>query len=134
MSDINVVPYIDVMLVLLVIFMVTAPLITQGVKVDLPQANAEVISGEAAEPLVITVDREGEMFLDVGQDKGQPMDPDKIMVRIRAVLKYRPNTRIMIKGDAGVSYGRVVDAMVLAQAAGAPSVGLITTPPERQRR
>jgi biopolymer transport protein TolR len=102
--------------------------------VDLPQANAEVISGEAAEPLVITVDREGEMFLDVGQDKGQPMDPDKIMVRIRAVLKYRPNTRIMIKGDAGVSYGRVVDAMVLAQAAGAPSVGLITTPPERQRR
>lgn len=134
MSDINVVPYIDVMLVLLVIFMVTAPLITQGVKVDLPQANAEVISSEAAEPLVITVDREGDMFLDVGQGKGQPMDPNKIMVRIQAVLKYRPNTPIMIKGDAGVSYGRVVDAMVLAQAAGAPSVGLITTPPERRTR
>jgi biopolymer transport protein TolR len=133
MSDINVVPYIDVMLVLLVIFMVTAPLITQGVKVELPQADAEVISSEASEPLVITVDQFGDLYLDVGEDKNQPMDPQNLMVRIQAVLKYRPKTPIMVKGDAGVSYGRVVQAMVLAQAAGAPSVGLITTPPERPK-
>jgi len=133
MSEINVVPYIDVMLVLLVIFMVTAPLITQGVKVELPQADAEVISSEASEPVIITVDQFGDLYLDVGEDKNQPIDPESLMVRIQAVLKYRPDTPIMVKGDAGVSYGRVVEAMVLAQAAGAPSVGLITIPPERRK-
>lgn len=131
MSEINVVPYIDVMLVLLVIFMVTAPLITQGVKVDLPQADAEVISAETSEPVVITVDQFGDLYLDVGEDKNQPVDPQTLMVRVSAVLKYNPNVPIMVKGDAAVNYGRVVEAMVLAQAAGAPSVGLITVPPER---
>ena len=131
MSEINVVPYIDVMLVLLVIFMVTAPLITQGVKVELPEADAEVISSESSEPVVITVDEFGDLYLDVGEEKNQPVDPDTLLVRIGAVLKYNPNVPIMIKGDAAVYYGRVVEAMVLAQAAGAPSVGLITMPPER---
>jgi biopolymer transport protein TolR len=131
MSEINVVPYIDVMLVLLVIFMVTAPLITQGVKVELPQADAEVISAETSEPVVITVDQFGDLYLDVGEDKNLPVDPQTLMVRISAVLKYNPNVPIMVKGDATVDYGRVVEAMVLAQAAGAPSVGLITVPPER---
>jgi biopolymer transport protein TolR len=131
MSEINVVPYIDVMLVLLVIFMVTAPLITQGVKVELPQADAEVISAETSEPVVITVDQFGDFYLDVGEEKNQPVDPETLMVRIGAVLKYNPSLPIMIKGDAAVDYGRVVEAMVLAQAAGAPSVGLITVPPER---
>ena len=131
MSEINVVPYIDVMLVLLVIFMVTAPLITQGVKVELPQADAEVISGESSEPVVITVDQFGDLYLDVGEEKTQPVDGQTLMVRIAAVLKYNPNVPIMVKGDSAVDYGRVVEAMVLAQAAGAPSVGLITVPPER---
>jgi len=131
MSEINVVPYIDVMLVLLVIFMVTAPLITQGVKVELPQADAEVIAGETSEPVVITVDQFGDLYLDLGEDKSSPVDPETLMVRISAVLKYNPKVPIMVKGDATVSYGRVVEAMVLAQAAGAPSVGLITVPPER---
>ncbi|MEA3278238.1 MAG: protein TolR [Pseudomonadota bacterium] len=131
MSEINVVPYIDVMLVLLVIFMVTAPLITQGVKVDLPQADAEVLEGETSEPVVITVDQFGDLYLDVGEDKNQPVDPDTLMIRVKAVLKYNPKVPIMVKGDAAVDYGRVIDAMVLAQAAGAPSVGLITVPPER---
>jgi len=130
-SEINVVPYIDVMLVLLVIFMVTAPLITQGVKVELPQADAEVISGETSEPVVITVDQFGDLYLDVGEDKNRPVDPQTLLVRVSAVLKYNPNVPIMVKGDAAVDYGRVVEAMVLAQAAGAPSVGLITVPPER---
>jgi biopolymer transport protein TolR len=133
MSEINVVPYIDVMLVLLVIFMVTAPLITQGVKVELPQAEAEVISGDASEPVIITVDQFGDLYLDVGENKNQPIDPESLMARLQAVLKYRPETPIMVKGDAGVTYGKVVQAMVLAQAAGAPSVGLITVPAERSK-
>ena len=131
MSEINVVPYIDVMLVLLVIFMVTAPLITQGVKVDLPEADAEVISAETAEPVIITVDQFGDLYLDVGEEKNQPVDRETLLVRVSAVLKYNPNLPIMVKGDAAVDYGRVVEAMVLAQAAGAPSVGLITVPPDR---
>jgi biopolymer transport protein TolR len=134
MSEINVVPYIDVMLVLLVIFMVTAPLITQGVKVELPEADAEVIGGEASEPVVITVDQFGDLYLDLGENKNEPVDPDTLIVRISAVLKYKPETPIMVKGDRTVDYGRVVEAMVLAQAAGAPSVGLITVPPESIER
>jgi biopolymer transport protein TolR len=130
MSEINVVPYIDVMLVLLVIFMVTAPLITQGVKVDLPQADAEVISTETFEPLVITVDQFGDLYLDMGEDRSQPVDREVLLARISAVLKYNPGVPVLVKGDAAVDYGRVVEAMVLAQAAGAPSVGLITVPTE----
>ena len=134
MSEINVVPYIDVMLVLLVIFMVTAPLITQAVKVDLPQADAEVLEGESTEPVIITVDQFGDLYLDVGEEKNQPVDAQTLLVRIQAVLKYNPNVPILVKGDTQVGYGHVVHAMVLAQAAGAPSVGLITTPPERRER
>ena len=131
MSEINVVPYIDVMLVLLVIFMVTAPLITQGVKVDLPQADAEVISETTSEPVTITVDRFGDLYLDVGKAKNQPIDRETLRVRLSTVFKHNPRVPIMIRGAAAVDYGHVVEAMVLAQAAGAPSVGLITTPPER---
>lgn len=130
MSEINVVPYIDVMLVLLVIFMVTAPLITQGVKVDLPQTDAEVISEEDSRPVIITIDRFGNLYLDLGEAKHQPVDRETLLTRLRAVLKYNPKVSILVKGDAAVDYGRVVEAMVLAQAAGAPGVGLITVPSE----
>jgi len=128
MSDINVVPYIDVMLVLLVIFMVTAPLMTQGVKVDLPRAAAAAIADEG-EPVVITVDQFGDLYLDLGAEKNQPVDPEILLVKVGAVLRNNPDVPILVKGDAAVDYGRVVEAMVLAQAAGAPSVGLITEPP-----
>ena len=131
MSEINVVPYIDVMLVLLVIFMVTAPLITQGVKVELPQADAEVIAGETTDPVVVTVDQFGDFYLDLGEDKTQAVDEDTLITRVAAVLKYKPKTPIMVRGDRNVDYGRVVEAMVLIQAAGAPGVGLITEIPER---
>ena len=130
MSEINVVPYIDVMLVLLIIFMVTAPLITQGVKVELPQADAEPLSEESEEPLIISVNREGALYLNVGDNKGDPLKDEALMVRVAAVLKNKPKTPVMVRGDSQVDYGRVVHAMVLAQAAGAPSVGLITEPPE----
>ena len=131
MSEINVVPYIDVMLVLLVIFMITAPLLTQGVKVDLPQAESEPMSMEADDPLVITVNAAGEMFVDVGEGKDQPVDAETLMLRVQAVLKYKPKTPIMVRGDTHVDYGRVVTAMVLAQAGGAETVGLITESPEQ---
>ncbi len=130
MAEINVVPYIDVMLVLLVIFMITAPLLTQGVKVDLPQADAEPLPAEADDPVLISVNADGEFFIDIGEGKNDPVDRETLMTRVAAVLKYRPKTPIMVKGDRNVDYGRVVEAMVLAQAAGAPSVGLITEIPE----
>lgn len=131
MSEINVVPYIDVMLVLLVIFMITAPLLTQGVDVDLPQADAEPLPSEADDPVVVSVNRAGEIFIDIGENKDQPVDSETLVTRIQAVLKYKPKTPILVRGDAGVAYGRVVEAMVLVQAGGAPSVGLITEPPEQ---
>ena len=131
MAEINVVPYIDVMLVLLVIFMITAPLLSQGVKVDLPQADAAPLPQEADEPVVVSVDRDGAFFIDVGDGRDQPMDADTLLNRVAAVLKYKPRTPILVRGDSAVGYGRVVEAMVLIQAAGAPNVGLITEPPER---
>ncbi len=133
MSEINVVPYIDVMLVLLVIFMITAPLLTQGVKVDLPEADAEAIEQKDDLPVVITVDRSGDFYVDVGEGKDKPVDAQTLVVRLQAVLKYKPKTAILVRADSQVDYGRVVRAMVLAQAAGAPSVGLITEPPPAKK-
>ncbi len=130
MSEINVVPYIDVMLVLLVIFMITAPLLTQGVKVDLPQAESEPLPNEADDPVVVSVNAQGELFIDVGEGKNDPVDEDTLITRIQAVLRYKPKTPIMVRGDKNVDYGRVVEAMVLIQAGGAPNVGLITETPE----
>jgi len=129
-AEINVVPYIDVMLVLLVIFMITAPLLTQGVQVELPQADAEPLSAEADDPVVVSVNAEGDFFIDIGEGKNQPIDANTLVTRIAALLKYKPRTPIMVKGDKRVDYGRVMEAMVLIQAGGAPNVGLITEPSE----
>jgi biopolymer transport protein TolR len=130
MSQINVVPYIDVMLVLLIIFMITAPLLTQGVKVDLPQAAAEPLPPEAEDPLVVSVTAAGDYYIDVGADREQAVDAETLQLRVAAVLRNQPRTPIMVRGDRNVDYGRVVDAMVLLQAAGAPSVGLVTESPD----
>jgi len=130
MAEINVVPYIDVMLVLLVIFMITAPLLTQGVKVELPQADAEPLPAEADNPVVVSVNSQGDFFIDIGEGKNNPVDADTLVVRIQALLEYKPKTPIMVKGDRNVDYGRIMEAMVLIQAGGAPSVGLITESPE----
>lgn len=130
MSEINVVPYIDVMLVLLVIFMITAPLLTQGVKVELPQASARPMSSHKQKPLILTVDIRGQFYLDVGAEPNQPLDAATLVARIAAVLQSKKGTQVLVRGDEGVSYGKVMDAMVLAQRAGAPSVGLITRNPE----
>ncbi|QKT05054.1 protein TolR [Ectothiorhodospiraceae bacterium 2226] len=128
MSEINVVPYIDVMLVLLVIFMITAPLLAQGVKVDLPQASSEPLEQEAREPLVITVDVRGRYFVDVGEAPDEPVDAETLVNRVGAVLRHQPGTPVLVRGDENVGYGQVVRAMTLLQQAGAPNVGLVTRP------
>lgn len=132
LSEINVVPYIDVMLVLLVIFMVTAPLITSGVKVSLPQEKAGAIASPSTDSVVITVDQVGDYYIDVGKDKHVPVTEQMLFERVRVVLGYKRATPILVRADNRVDYGRVVRAMVIAQAAGAPEVGLITVPPERR--
>jgi biopolymer transport protein TolR len=129
MAEINVVPYIDVMLVLLVIFMVTAPLITQGVKVDLPQADAEPQPGEGTPPVVIHIDQFGDTYLDLGDNNLLPVDQQLLYERLARLFADAPATPIMVRADASIDYGLVVDAMVAAQAAGAMSVGLVTRPP-----
>ena len=129
-SEINVVPYIDVMLVLLIIFMVTAPLITQGVKVDLPKAEAQPLEEELKPPLVASVDAQGQYFLNVGDSQQEPMSAIDLATLVAAHLQVEPNTPIVVKGDGAVAYSQVVQLMVLLQRAGAPSVGLMTTPPE----
>jgi biopolymer transport protein TolR len=134
MAEINVVPYIDVMLVLLVIFMITAPLLTQGVAVDLPQATAEALSKDADEPLIVSVDVEGNFYINIGENPDAPIDGDKMTTMVAAVLRHKPGTPVMIKGDRNVQYEKVVNAMTLIQSAGVPSVGLITRTPEKPRK
>ena len=126
MSEINVVPYIDVMLVLLVIFMITAPLLSQGVKVDLPKAAAQPVDSQDRETLVVTVDREGRYFLD-----DRRIAPEELSRKVAAILRARPQTPVLIRGDRQSNYGEVVRAMTLLQSAGAPSVGLLTEPPRK---
>ena len=128
MSEINVVPYIDVMLVMLVIFMITAPLLNQGVDVDLPQAEAEPIDDNTQDPVVLTVDAAGRYFLNVGGDPEQEIDADTLLLRTAAVLRQRPRAAVLVRGDASVDYGLVVAAMSVLQQAGAAKVGLVTEP------
>ena len=129
MGEINVVPYIDVMLVLLVIFMVTAPLLTQGVNVELPKAGAEPIEDVPNHPpLVLSVDAEGQLFINVGDDEDTPVSGKEIVARTGAVLRNRPETPVLIKADRAVTYGIVVGAMVLLQQGGAEHVGFVTDP------
>lgn len=130
MSEINVVPYIDVMLVLLVIFMITAPLLTEGVKVDLPRAEAKPLDRSDNEPLVVAIDADGQFYVQFGEDQDKPVDAVTLVARVSAVIRHRPSVQILVRGDESVPYGDVVYAMTLLQKAGAPSVGLITEPPE----
>jgi biopolymer transport protein TolR len=128
MGEINVVPYIDVMLVLLIIFMVTAPLLTQGIKVELPKAGSEPISESTNTPLILSVDAEGNLYINVGDDEDMPVISNEIISRTRAVLNNNPETLVLIKADRSVPYGIVVGAMVLLQKGGANNIGFVTDP------
>ncbi len=130
MAEINVVPYIDVMLVMLVIFMVTAPLLTQGVQVDLPTADAKPVDDKDQEPLVVTVDAAGKLYLNIGDDPQQSVDGELLVQRIQAVQRRQPGKSVLVRGDHSVDYGAVIEALVLLQQADIPKVGLVTEPPE----
>lgn len=127
MAEINVVPYIDVMLVLLVIFMVTTPLLTQGVKVELPKANSQPVPDQE-EPLVVSIKADGSHFINLGKDGQQEVSIEEVTQKVKAVLEAKPNTPVLIWGDANVSYGVVVTTMAALQVAGVSNVGLVTEP------
>ncbi len=129
MGDINVVPYIDVMLVLLVIFMITAPMLSQGVKVELPQADSTPIPQDEREPLVVTVDATGAYYLSLGGDTKTPLQTGALLQRMQAVLEAQPGLAVYVKGDRNVAYGKVVELLVLIRDE-VPSVGLMTESPE----
>lgn len=130
-AEINVVPYIDVMLVLLIIFMVTAPLITQGVKVDLPKAEAQALDKDSKTPMVASVDAAGNYYLSINGEN-QQMSAEEVAIEVAARLSIDPDTPVVVNGDGNVSYNAVVQLMVLLQnVAGVPSVGLMTDSPEK---
>ena len=131
MSEINVVPYIDVMLVLLVIFMVTAPLLTEGVQVELPQTFAKTMTEDQEEPVVVSVDAKGQYYINIGDDTDKPLAVETIITRVAAIMRHRPGQGIYVKGDKAVNYGAVVHIMALLQKAGVAKVGLVTQTPEK---
>jgi len=126
MSEINVVPYIDVMLVLLVIFMITAPLMVQGVKVDLPKASARPLPQKDQKPLIITIDKNGDYYL---ATEKKPVTLETMLTRIIAVREHKPGTQLIVYGDEKVAYGNVIEIMSLLKKAGVEDVGLATEPP-----
>ena len=131
-AEINVVPYIDVMLVLLVIFMATAPLLMQGVEVDLPKADSSPVSDSDAEPLIVSIDAQARLYLNLGASDDQALSMETVKQRVATVLKRNPEKAVMVWGDSAVPYGEVVVLMSELQAAGAPSVGLVTEAPARR--
>lgn len=130
-SEINVVPYIDVMLVLLIIFMVTAPLLKQGVDVDLPTAPANPLDAESPEPIVITVDKRGMMYLNIALNPDDEIGSEALVKQVKAALSREPKRPVMVRGDANGPYQNVVATLVLLQQANVGSVGLVTDPEEK---
>lgn len=130
MAEINVVPFIDVMLVLLVIFMITAPMLTQGVQVDLPQVTSEPIeSQDESDPIIISVDQEGVYFITLGEDS-TAVSLEQMAERVTAILQRRPETPVMVRGDRNVAYGQIVVLMSTLQRSGVANVGLLSEPPQ----
>ena len=129
MAEINVVPYIDVMLVLLIIFMITAPLLQLGVEIDLPEANAAPLE-ESTDPVVVNVMKNGDFYLTI-DGESELIDAQTLTTKIAAFVRRNPSVQVLIGGDRDVTYGRVYEAMVVLQEAGVPKVGLMSDPPEQ---
>src|SRR6187431_2056829 len=133
MSEINVVPYIAVMLVLLIIFMVTAPLMNLGVDIELPKSNAKSLE-QKTEPVLVSITKDGTTYLTLGAEEREEIDAETLVTKVSAFVRQNPQTPVLIGGDTGVEYGKVYETMVLLQQAGAPRVGLMSQPdiaPER---
>lgn len=128
-SEINVVPYIDVMLVLLIIFMVTAPLLTEGVKIDLPQTNSNPVdfNPDAPEPFILSIDAQGQYYIDDLQKT-----PTEVLTYATALYRNKPQTDFLVRGDRAAVYDNVLQAMVLLKQAGVETVSLVTTPPTEE--
>ncbi|MEO0438004.1 MAG: protein TolR [Pseudomonadota bacterium] len=129
MAEINVVPYIDVMLVLLIIFMVTAPMLMQGVEVELPQAQTEPVENQDSEPLIISINAQSQLFLNLGESDDQVLSLATVKQRVGSVMRNSPEKPVLVWGDKSVAYGEVVTLMAALQEAGAKSVGLVTEDP-----
>ncbi len=132
MAEINVVPYIDVTFVLLMIFMITAPLVQTGVDVDLPQAEAEQVDVQDQTPVIVSIKKDGSFYLNIGgndEDAETPIDEDTLVTRVAAVFKNNPKAQLYVRGDHEVDYGSIVKVMVELKKTGAPKVGLMTSPP-----
>lgn len=129
MAEINVVPYIDVMLVLLIVFMVAAPMLMQGVKVDLPEAPALPVGKQSDEPLIVSVKVDGSYYLNVGKDEEKSQSLGVVGDKVSKIIRRKPDTTVLVWGDKNVPYGDVVELMTALQSAGASSVGLVTENP-----
>lgn len=132
-ADINVVPYIDVMLVLLIIFMATAATVTLGVKVDLPQSTAEPLSVDSKPPIIASIDKQGLYYLDVGESGNTALSADEMSALVKAQIAADKELQFVVKGDGDVPYKRVVELMVLLQESGVPTLGLMTEPVENEK-
>ena len=129
MAEINVVPYIDVMLVLLIIFMITAPLLQLGVEIELPEADAAPMEQQSDEPVVVNVMANGDFYLSL-DGVVELIDSETLITKVSAFVRNNPNISVLIGGDQSVPYGRVYEAMVALQKAGVPKVGLMSDPLE----
>ncbi|MDG1119463.1 MAG: protein TolR [SAR86 cluster bacterium] len=127
-SDINVVPYIDVMLVLLVIFMISAPLMVQGIQVNLPQASSEALPVKNNEPLIVSIDKNGELFLETDSTKDKSLSLEELNFSVTKIFESNPNLQVVIRGDGKVQYEKVMTVMAELQMAGATDIGLISKP------
>ncbi|MBB1362219.1 MULTISPECIES: protein TolR [Shewanella] len=132
-AEINVVPYIDVMLVLLIIFMVTAPIVSQGVKVELPQGNAESLPPDSKPPIVASIDAEGQYFLNIGSSSNsEVMDLEQVSTEVGALIQLEPLRPVVVKADRTIPYESVIQLMISLQGAGVPAVGLMTDSPKEK--
>ncbi len=130
MAEINVVPYIDVMMVLLVIFMISTPLLTQGVKVDLPQAETENLELEVADTLIAKVDQRGTLYLTIGNNQEESVTRDSLLEQVTMHMQQNPKTTVLVAGDEQAEYRLVMDLLALLSNANVPNVGLMTKPIE----
>lgn len=130
-AEINVVPYIDVMLVLLVVFMITAPMMTQGIQVELPKTSSAAIPSKDQEPVIVSIKKNGHFFINVGGDEKKTSSLDTIKGHALRIVKYKPETLFLVEGDESVAYGEVIALMAVLQGAGIEKLGLVTEPPEK---